>query len=75
MVTLSASQLHSRKRLPVLFAAWYQKPVPTFSDALAAVRRHLWAHADLFMSSSAKHTTKSRSPLLQLFSEALYYAT
>jgi hypothetical protein len=74
LVTLLASRLHSRQRIPILFASWYRKPVPTFSDALAAVRRHLWAHADLFISSSDWHTTKSSPPLLALFSEALCYA-
>jgi len=31
-------------RLPTRQAAWYPKPEATFSDALAAVRRQLWAH-------------------------------
>ena len=30
-------------KLPVLGAAWYKNPEPTFSDSLAAVRRLLWA--------------------------------
>jgi hypothetical protein len=30
-------------QLPMRAAAWYAKPEATFSDALAAVRRHLWA--------------------------------
>jgi hypothetical protein len=42
VVVLMAHAAH-RDRLPTRRAAWYPKPEPTFSDALAAVRRHLWA--------------------------------
>jgi len=41
LVTLIAIQLHPDP-LPVQRTAWYDKPAATFSDALAAVRRHLW---------------------------------
>jgi hypothetical protein len=75
LVVLMASCLKVRQRVIVLSSSWYQKSVPTFSDALAAVRRHLWAHADLFISPSGRHTKKSIPPLLELFSEALCYAS
>lgn len=43
LVTLWACQLTAQSgRLPVLGAAWYKNPDPTFSDCLAAVRRILW---------------------------------
>jgi hypothetical protein len=74
LVTLLASRLTVRQRIPILASSWYHKPVPTFSDALAAVRRHFWAHADLFTSPLGTHTTKFTHPLLELFSEALCYA-
>lgn len=74
LVTLLASCLNQRKRLPILSASWYPKPVPTFSDALAAVRRHFWLHADLFISPVGTHTQKTPPSLLELFSEALCYA-
>lgn len=74
LVTLLASRLKARQRARVLSSGWYDKPVPTFSDALAAVRRHFWAHADLFISPSGAHPTKSMPPLMELFSEALCYA-
>jgi hypothetical protein len=35
---------------PLCQAAWYRKPLPTFADALALVRRRLWA-ALLFQMS------------------------
>jgi hypothetical protein len=74
LVTLMASRLTVRQRIPILSSSWYQKSVPTFSDALAAVRRHLWQHSDLFTSPENTHTKKSLLPLLDLFTEALCYA-
>jgi len=42
LVTLLATRLVRDGRLPVRTAAWYAKTTPTFSDALAAVRRQWW---------------------------------
>jgi hypothetical protein len=42
LVTLLAYQLTKAKTFPVRTSAWYTKKEPTFSDALAVVRRHLW---------------------------------
>lgn len=44
LVTLLAHTHARRGRLPVRQAAWYSKPLPTFSDALAVVRQNLWQH-------------------------------
>jgi hypothetical protein len=41
LVVLMAHALHP-KELPVQKSAWYAKEEATFSDALAAVRSHLW---------------------------------
>jgi hypothetical protein len=41
LVVLMAHAAHP-DRLPTRRAAWYPKPEPTFSDALAAARRPLW---------------------------------
>ncbi len=42
LVTLLAHQPTRRRKLPIRQAAWYHKPRPTFSDALALVRRQIW---------------------------------
>ncbi len=42
LVTLLAYQLTKDKPFPVRTSAWYTKEEPTFSDALAIVRRHIW---------------------------------
>src|SRR3954451_21869354 len=43
LVTLIAHELLPGHALPVRQAAWYTKPLPTFVDTLALVRRELWA--------------------------------
>jgi DDE superfamily endonuclease len=44
LVTLMAHQHAKRRKLPIRQAAWYRKSRPTFSDALALVRRQIWRH-------------------------------
>jgi hypothetical protein len=43
LVTLIAHELAPNHHLPMQQAAWYQKPVATFADALAYVRQRIWA--------------------------------
>ena len=58
-VTLAAHQLQHSEPMPCRTAAWYPKPKPTFSDALALVRRHLWpASEDFPMSPEPSHMAK-----------------
>ena len=50
LVTLLAHP-HLRERSdPIRQAAWYRKRAPTFADALAVVRREIWAQATFRMS-------------------------
>ena len=37
---------------------WYAKPLPTFSDALALIRREVWA-AQVFAASPAAQTARN----------------
>jgi hypothetical protein len=50
VVTLLAHPLLSAPAAPLPHTAWYAKPLPTFADALAVVRRRLWASL-LFQTS------------------------
>ena len=43
LITLWANELYATHAPAPRTASWYPKPLPTFSDALAAVRRELWA--------------------------------
>ena len=42
LVTLLAHHLTLNQSLPMRTAAWYGKAEPTYADAIALVRRHLW---------------------------------
>ena len=35
--------------------AWYDKTSPSFADAIALVRRHLWVQQGTFMPSEREH--------------------
>lgn len=74
MVTLLANQQAQGRKLFVRRAAWYVKEQPTFSDAIASVRRELWQHA-LFATCSAKaDVQKLQQALLERFADTLCYA-
>ncbi len=55
-------------------AAWYDKPNPTFSDAIAAVRRALWCPPGLSMSRPNTETVEIFAALLQRLTDTLCYA-
>lgn len=74
VVTLLAARLVRDGRLPVRTAAWYAKPAPTFSDALAAVRGHWWRWQRFRTSTAEVHMTQLPRRVLQRLSEAACYA-
>ena len=49
--TLAAHSLQKRDPITQRTAAWYDKPSPTFVDAIALVRRHLWLASEGFSLS------------------------
>lgn len=53
-ITLAAHALAAPQSPAVRQAAWYAKPLPTFSDALALVRQHLWAGLPFFHTSGGE---------------------
>ncbi len=54
--------------------AWYRKQCPTFSDTLAAVRRHIWREQGLLMSRRQTNTTKPQPALQRAMADALCHA-
>ena len=44
LVTLWAEALHKKGKLYIFPTAWYQKKLPTFSDALHSVRIRIWKY-------------------------------
>ena len=55
-------------------AAWYRKQEPTFSDAIAAVRRVLWSPPDLSMSRQEGETVIIPAALLKRVFQTLCLA-
>lgn len=75
LITLLANALLSRHDLSILTAAWYPKPLPTFSDALALVRSRLWAFFTFHTSPDQPDMIKVPRALLERFNDLLCYAT
>ena len=53
-ITLAAHLLRQQGHETHRTAAWYAKPAPTFIDAIASVRRHLWLASEGFSMSAAE---------------------
>lgn len=73
VVTLVADRLHEQHKLAVREAVWYKKKRPTFSDALAAVRKECWYEQHFSMSDPPTETTKIPRSLLERLIEAVSY--
>ncbi|WP_029002306.1 IS701 family transposase [Azohydromonas australica] len=74
LVTLLADRLVRGAKLPMRHAAWYVKTVPTFSDALAAVRAHWWRAISLSTSRCERDIIKVPRSVWRRLHEAACYA-
>ena len=74
LVTLMAQQLRKTEASVVRTAAWYAKEQPTFSDAIAWVRRHLWKHSHFSISGQRPEVVKIPRSLLERLTDAVCYA-
>jgi hypothetical protein len=76
LVALFAHQQMAGGVQTVRRAAWYEKPYPTFSDALALVRKELWAREATFYGSPAEiDTVKVPREFVERLTDAVCYAT
>ena len=75
LVTLMASRIAKNGKLPVRKAAWYEKTLPTFSDAIAVVRQRFWQQRGFCMSQKTGDMQKVPEYIMQSFIEALCFAT
>ena len=71
VVTLLADRLVRKGTLPLGHDAWYTKPRPTFTDALAAVRQHYWAQTGFRVSGRKPQIVKLPKPLRECLAYAL----
>jgi hypothetical protein len=75
LVTLFAHH-HMTRRAAGAFrqVAWYRKRHPTFADALALVRKELWASATFHGSPAQSETVKVPRAYLERLTDAVCYA-
>ena len=74
LVTLLADQRLRRSPVTVRLATWSRKDHFTFADALALVRRELWAYQAFRLSSDATDTVKVPRRLIERLTDTLCYA-
>jgi hypothetical protein len=74
LVTLLAHSLPPAQTRRVRTAAWYANPRPTFSDALAVVRRELWSHYYFSRSRAKSEVVEIPRSFLERLTGALCYA-
>jgi hypothetical protein len=74
LVTLRADELRRSRGLRPSTAAWYAKERATFADALAVVRRALWAEAALRTSRRRRDLVEVPRPLLNRLTALACYA-
>ena len=77
IVTLFAHQHMAKSSTrTVRRTAWYRKPYPTFSDALALVRKELWVQEATFRGSLRKvDTLKVPREFVERLTDAVCYTT
>jgi hypothetical protein len=74
LVALWADELQRRSAILPRAAAWYAKRAATFSDALATVRRAIWAHEALRASPSGGEAEKVPRAVLDRLTDLACYA-
>jgi hypothetical protein len=55
-------------------AAWYVKERPTFSDALAVIRRELWSTCHFSMSAVTEEMVKIPRSVFERLTDTVCYA-
>jgi hypothetical protein len=75
LVTVLAHRLTEDKPFPARSAAWYTKVEPTFSDAIALVRRHLWTRMKFTNSPSDTGFVEIPASVLHGLVDSLCYAS
>jgi hypothetical protein len=74
LVSVFAHQLLQGNDLAARGAAWYQKPLPTFSDTLALVRCQLWPVSISWMSPTKDDVVIIPKVLFDRLTDTLAYA-
>jgi hypothetical protein len=74
IITLCTHDLAKSRKIKPSTTAWYPKTVLTFSDAIAAVRREIWAHQISCMSRPHRNTIEIPRHIWHRMQNALAHA-
>src|SRR5262245_42164434 len=74
IITLTAHRLSEQGATSMRSTAWYRKTHPTFSDALAWIRRRIWGHSHFSMSHQETDMIEIPRALFERFTDAVCYA-
>jgi hypothetical protein len=74
LITLWANELYAAGVPAPRTASWYPKPLLTFSDALATVRRELWTPGNFETSSHTQDDAKIPPPTINRLINLACYA-
>jgi hypothetical protein len=73
LVTLLANTHAQKGKIPIRQEAWYCKPWPTFSDALALVRQEVWQHRYFQLSQKRYDVRKMQPEVFNYLSNTAFY--
>jgi hypothetical protein len=73
LVTLLANTHAQNGKIPIRQDAWYCKPLPTFSDALALVRQVVWQHRYFQLSQKRYDLRKLQPDVFNYLRNAAFY--
>lgn len=71
ITTLWADGPSKKGKLPTEKTSWYEKDLPTFVDALAAVRKQLWAHHPFYTSAQNSQISEITTAWLTFLTDRL----
>lgn len=74
IITLTSGALMKAETKVIRTATWHTKRQPTFSDAIALLRRLLWSESYFPMSDSGSEMIKIPRSLLERLTDAVCYA-
>jgi DDE superfamily endonuclease len=74
LVALMAHDLFQTEGHSIRTAAWYEKARPTFSDALAVIRRELWRSCHFSMSAFTEEMVKLPRSVFERLTDTVCYA-
>lgn len=73
LITLMANELKEAGKLQIRSAAWYEKEVATFSDAIGCVRQQIWEFRSFQTSGNEYEVIKIPRSYLETLTETLCF--